>query len=260
MNFTKTDNTNTINNLRSQLYQTLIAPIDAMWEQLYIGSSQHYLIEQDDSTIGYCCIDDNKSLVQIFLGEEYNSNMQQVISRLIESKLIASASLSSNEPIAFNACLSLSQSITTNTFCFEHTNTIRDVESTLQVDLVTTKDIPSIKAFLKEQVGMDDTFGYTENLVERKEIFMIQESNTLIATSECRMSNSQPEVADIGIIVHSDYQSKGIATQIMQLQVNRVLEAKRRPICSTTSDNKASRRMIEKSGFHCTNTIFDITF
>jgi hypothetical protein len=37
MNFTKTEPTGTINNLRSKLYQKLTAPIDAMWEQHYIG-------------------------------------------------------------------------------------------------------------------------------------------------------------------------------------------------------------------------------
>ena len=31
MNFTKTENSETINNLRSKLYQKLTAPIDAMW-------------------------------------------------------------------------------------------------------------------------------------------------------------------------------------------------------------------------------------
>ena len=45
MNFIKTENQETINSLRAQLYLSLTAPIDAMWEQLYIDSSQHYLIE-----------------------------------------------------------------------------------------------------------------------------------------------------------------------------------------------------------------------
>ncbi len=207
MNFIKSDNTKTINNLRSQLYHKLTSPIDVMWKQLYISSSQHYLIEKDDNTIGYCCINDNSCLLQIFLLEKYNSSMNQVVTELIESKVIISASLSSNEPISFNTCLSLSKGIKTNTFCFEHLNTPRAIESTLNVKLVTADDVPSIKVFLKEQVGMDDTFGYTENLVARNEIFMIKESNIIIATSECRLSDSQPRIADLGIIVNRDFQS-----------------------------------------------------
>jgi predicted acetyltransferase len=251
MNFVKTDSLGTINKLRAKLYENLTAPIDAMWEQLYIASSQHYLIEYNQVINGYCCINSEACLLQMFL-------LEQVIKALIDSKLITSANLSSNEPISFNACLALSKSIKANTFCFEHTNVIREIDSTLELALVMAKDIPSVKKFLKEQVGMDDTFGYTENLVSRREIFMIKEADVIIATSECRMSDSQPEIADLGIIVNRDFQGKGIATQVLQMQANSVLKANKKPICSTTADNIASRRAIEKSGFYCTNIIFDM--
>ncbi len=258
MNFIETEITESINKLRGLLYQKLTAPIDAMWEQLYIASSQHYFIENNENTIGYCCINENGDLLQIFLLDKFNSKMNLVISELIHSKLISSASLSSSEPISFNTCLSLSKGIEPNTFCFQHVNTPRDVQSTLQVTLATIAHIPAIKVFLKEQVGMDDTFGYTENLVSRKEFFIVQESNVIIATSECRMSDSQPDIADIGIIVNRDYQSKGIATEVMQIQVNRVLQLNRKPICSTTLSNVASQKAIEKSGFYRSNIIFDM--
>jgi len=260
MNFIKTEPTGTIQQLREKLYQKLHAPIDAMWEMLYIASSQHYLIENEKETWGYCCVNDEGCLVQIFLLEAYNSKMDQVIIELINTKLISSARLSSNEPIAFNTCLALAKDTKINTFCFEHVNTLRDIESKLNVESVTTSDIPSVKAFYKEQIGMDDTFGYTENLVSRKELFMIKESDVILATSECRWSDSQPDIADLGIIVNKDFQGKGIATQVMQLQVNRVLKAGRKPICSTTLDNIASKKAIEKSGFYCSNIIFDIFF
>lgn len=260
MKFTKTNNTDTIIELRSKLYQKLTAPIDAMWEQLYIASSQHYLIKDNDNTLGYCCINEERCLIQVFIEEYYYSKMGNIIEELIKSELITSASLSSNEPIAFNACLFHSKSNKTNTFCFEHLGGVIEVGSTLNIEIVTTADIPAIKAFLKEQVGMDDNFGYTENLVSRQEIFLVKEADVIIATSECRISDSQPEIADLGIIVNKDFQSKGIATQVMQMQVNRVLQADRKPICSTTLDNLASRKVIEKSGFYCSNIIFDMDF
>jgi predicted acetyltransferase len=259
MNFIKTDITELINNYRSQLYQSLKAPIDAMWEQLYIGSSQHYLIEEND-TFGYCCINEEGCLTQIFLTKDYLWSMDKVIKELILNGLIKSAHLSSNEPVAFNSCLFHSKSVKTNTFCFEHLNNEVEVDENLSLELVTTDDTPSVKLFLKEQVGMNDTFGYTENLVARREIFMLKEAETIMATSECRMSDSQPEIADLGIIVNQSFQGKGLATQIMKMQVNRVLKSGRKPICSTTLDNIASRKAIERSGFYCSNIIFDISF
>ncbi len=260
MNFRKTNDPDSISGLRAKLYQNLTAPIDAMWELLYIASAQPYLIENEGITLGYCCVNDQNCLLQIFLQEESISKMDQVITSLIESKLIISACLSSAEPVSFNACLNKSESTQANTLCFQHLNKLFDLKDPLDIELVSNNDIPAVKAFLKEQVGMDDTFGYTENLVSRKEIFMVKESENIIATSECRISDSQPEIADLGIIVNKDYQGKGIATQVMQMQVTRVLKANRKPICSTTLDNVAARKAIEKSGFYCTNIIFDIHF
>lgn len=259
MKFIKTDITETIHNFRAQLYQRLTDPIDAMWEQLYIAQSQHYLIE-DNGTLGYCCINEEDCLVQIFLDRKHLSLMPKIIQELISNGWIKSARLSSNEPVAFNACLLHSTSVKTNTYCFEHINTEVNVDASLNLRPVTTEDIPSVKVFFKEQVGMDDTFGYTKNLVNRKEIFMLEEAGTIVATSERRRSDSQPQIADLGIIVNSDFRGRGLATQIMKIQVNRVLGEGRKPICSTTFDNIASKKAIEKSGFYCSNIIFDIHF
>ncbi len=260
IHFIKTEITDTIKQLRAELYTQLTAPIDAMWELLYISSSHHYLIQKDDTTIGYCCINDDACLNQLFLKTDYLSLLNTTVAELIEQKLIKSASLSSNFAVAFNSCLHHSTSIKTNTLCFEHVNKEVDLRSDYKLNLVTAGDIPLVKAFLLDQLGMDDTFGYTENLVDRKEIFMLKEDDKIVATSERRISDSQAMIADIGIIVNREFQGRGIATEIMKMQVNRVLSMGRKPICSTTVDNMASRKAIEKSGFYCSNILFDLAF
>lgn len=260
MKFVKTENNETINNFRVKLYSKLVAPIDAMWEQLYIGSSQHFLIVNNSGTIGYCSIDSEKSLKQIFLLGDFNYLMSNTIKRLIDEELIISASLSSNEPNSFNACLFHSNSVKTNTFCFEYSDRPVENKPEMNVKCVTQEDISDIKAFFKNQIEFDDTFGYTENLVQRKELYLVKEDDTIIATSECRMSDSQKKIADVGIIVNKEFQGKGIATQILKQQAKRAQKVNRKPICSTTLDNTASKRAIEKAGFYCSNIIFDISF
>ena len=51
MNFIKTDITNNINEFRKELYKTFKAPLDSMWQDLYIASSQVYLIENETKNI-----------------------------------------------------------------------------------------------------------------------------------------------------------------------------------------------------------------
>ncbi len=260
MKFSQIDNNETIAQLRVRLYKKLRSPIDAMWEQLYIASAQHYTIEKDSKTIGFCCIDEVKSLKQIFLIDDCTYLMIPTIKALIGEDLICKASVSSNEPFSFNACLFYSKSMQTNTFCFEYSNRTLENGTDLPIVPVAEKDIPAVKAFFNNQIGFDDTFRYTENLVQRKELYFVKEGDSIVATSECRWSDSQVEFADLGVIVNKDYQGKGIATQVLKQQIKRVLKANRKPICSTTLDNVASKKAIEKAGFHCSNIIFDINF
>lgn len=260
MKFNTIDNNETIAQLRVELYKKLSGPIDAMWEQLYIASAQHYTIEKDSKTIGYCCIDEVKSLKQIFLIDDYIYLTMQTINALINEDLICKASVSANEPISFNACLFYAKSMHANTFCFEYSNRAIKNGTDIPIVPVSKKDMPSVKAFFKNQIGFDDTFGYTENLVQRKELYLVKEGDSIVATSECRWSDSQVEFADLGVIVSKDHQGKGIATQILKQQIKRVLKANRKPICSTTLDNVASKKAIEKAGFHCSNIIFDLNF
>jgi len=91
-----------------------------MWELLYIASSKNFLIKKSEENIGYCCIDDNKCLIQLFLLKEYHSQMDGAVTLLLDLNLINSASLSFKEPVAFNSCLLHSKFTQPNTCCFQH--------------------------------------------------------------------------------------------------------------------------------------------
>jgi predicted acetyltransferase len=260
MNFVKTDDTSPIIEFRKALYENFTTAIDSMWEALYIASSESYLIKIENEDIGYCCIDSKRSLTQIYLRNEYDHLMHKVINSLIDSKIIVSAKLSSIEPVSFNACLSNSNSIKKNSFCFQYSNHSQVMTSSLNLQQAVKEDTETIKTFYKTQVGFDDNFGYTENLIQRKELFLLKDKGMLIGTGECRLSDSQPDFADIGVAVNKTYRGKGVATQILQWLAKRAISVNRNPICSTTIDNIASKKAIEKAGFYCSHIIFDIIF
>lgn len=260
MKFIKTNDITIINQFRTALYQQFVAPIDAMWELLHIASSQSYLIESENQRMGYCCIDEGKSLTQIYLDKANNYLMSTAIDALIEAKLINSAKLSSIEPVSFNACLGRSTSIKTNTYCYQYAGKTLESKPVLEINQATTEDIDKVQTFLKNQIGFDDTFGYVANLVNRKEQYIAQEGETIIATGECRLSDTQSEVADVGMIVNKDYQKKGIGTRMLAALIKKAEATKRKPICSTTHDNVASQKAIARAGFYCSHIIFDIGF
>jgi len=262
MNFTpvQTADFDGIHAMRSQLYKLFTAPIDGMWEALYIPASTSYMIQEGQHALGYCCIDDDHSLTQLFMkkGAEYRA--RKVVQELISLNMILSAKLSSIEPITFNACLSLSMSNSPHTFCYQYNGNSKVGTISSPLAPVLSNDIVLVKDFLKDQVGFEDNFGYTENLVNCGEIYAIQDGPEIIATGECRLSDTQENTADIGMIVNRSHQGKGLGAEVLHQLAQKACALKRMPICSTTRENIPSQKSIEKAGFYCSHIIFDIKF
>ncbi|GAB5526693.1 MAG: hypothetical protein Roseis2KO_45650 [Roseivirga sp.] len=262
MKFIKTAPDSTILDFRKQLYAEFNAPMDAMWELLHIALSSTYLIKKADTLIGYCCIDPEKSLNQIYLTPPHKYLMQEVVEDLISSELILSARLSSIEPVSFNNCLALAKDIDINTFNYRHSDEQQQqvTDAPLNLRPIRQEDVDTVKQYLKEEIGFDDQFGYVENLLERQEMYLIEQAGGLIATGECRLSDTQPQYADVGMIVKQSQRKKGLGAKVLSALAALAKAKGRVPICSTTADNIGSQKAITKAGFYHTITIFDMQF
>lgn len=259
MNFIKTDSIEKINSLRVELYSTFTSALDSMWESLYIANSQPYLIQNEDVVLGYCCIDENQSLLQLYLKKAYKHLARATVLAMVEQNLITNAKLSAIEPVSFNACLAVSTTNNEDTICYEFSG---HKENEVEISLVNAqaKDEETIKEFYKTQVGFEDTFGYTQNLINRQELYIVKRGDVFVGTGECRLSDSQPNVADVGVAVHTAHRRKGYAAQILQILAGKAQLAAREPICSTTVDNVGSQKAIVNAGFYPSHIIFNIQF
>lgn len=262
ISFSQSESTETIINYRKQLYTSFITPLDGMWESLYIANATSYLIKNEGEEIGYCCVDQDKSLNQLFLKDSHRYLMNTVVTELINKGLIVSVHLSSIEPTLFNTCLLFAKSIQANTinYTFSSEQEKRVGTGILNLNKATTLDADRIRAFFKAAIDFEDSFGYTENLIQRGEIYVVEKDNVVIATGECRLSDTQPTYADVGMVVKQHNRKKGLGTRVLSELVNIALENKRKPICSTTVDNIASQKAIEKAGFYNSHTVFKISF
>ena len=262
ISFSKSELTKKLVNYRKELYTSFIAPLDGMWEALYIANASNYLIVNNGCEIGFCCIDQGRSLNQLFLIKSHCFLMSSVVECLIQSGLVISAHLSSIEPILFNSCLSFSKSTEANTinYTFSSEQKKNVIENQLDLRKASIEDLTNIKSFFKTEIGFDDSFGYTDNLINRGEIYVVEEDNEIIATGECRLSNTQLKYADVGMVVKQGSRKKGVGTNVLSELVKIAHENNRIPICSTTVVNIASQKAIESAGFYNSHTIFKIEF
>jgi GNAT superfamily N-acetyltransferase len=270
MKFIKTEPNTTINSYRHKLYDNLVAPIDGMWEALQIGGAQTqtYLIEHECRSIGFCCVDDSdRSLNQIYLEDSMGYLMSSTIEALVNEEVINAATLGTNDPMPFNACLSRAKSVDADTYLYRYVpGQIPKVgnDKALTFCPAEGQNVDELKLFFKSQAGFDDQIGYGENLIERGEIFFfrLKGENTagkVVATGECRLSDTQPKYADIGVIVNSEHRGKGVGAIVLHEMAKLAISKGRIPICSTTRDNVAAQKAIERSGFCCFHIIYKMS-
>jgi predicted acetyltransferase len=260
INFKKSEHAD-IQSFRQVYYQQIIAPLDSMWESLYIQQSTPYLIQLEEIEIGFCCIDSEKSITQAYIQSSHQYLMQAVITQLIKEKLANSAKLSSIEPISFNAALYLSKSIEKDSINYQYIPAqTQQTVANLSLQLGQKADADKLRAYMKEEFGFDDNFGYTDERIERQEIYYLSDSEGVLATGECRLSDSQPRFADIGMSVRANQRGKGVATNVLAQLVQLAKNQNRIPICSTTVGNIAAQKAIVRAGFSPSHIIFRINF
>ena len=115
------------------------------------------------------------------------------------------------------------------------------------------------RASLDADLG-DWLTGYIANLVARGELFALRRGGELIGTGECRVSETQPPYADLGVIVGRDHRRQGVASHILRWLKDHCYGRDLDPICSTTVDNIGAQKAIVRAGFLSRQRMVEVSF
>jgi predicted GNAT family acetyltransferase len=96
--------------------------------------------------------------------------------------------------------------------------------------------------------------------LNREELFVLYDQQTLVAAGECIPSQKQPPYADLGTVVARSYRGRGLGSFLLTQLKNHCYEAGWKPICSCEASNRASKKAIEKAGFMSEQRMVTITF
>src|ERR1700753_1776129 len=108
----------TVQQLRDDYLQTLIAPMDGMWESVAITYATFFEILDREQRVGYFCIDPNNYLLRFYLLENYQSQAQEIFAWIVSTYGIEHAIVSTIEPLYFSLCLDFQKSITPQSYLF----------------------------------------------------------------------------------------------------------------------------------------------
>lgn len=264
MRFIPLDHSEVIQQLQSEYLQTLLAPMDGMWERRITSRATFWEIQDQEQHIGHFCLDSSNALLRFHLKKEYQAQAQEIFQRILSTYELQFAITSTLEPLYFALCLDFQTRVTPQSYLFRD-----QARLPVPIDLLTSslrkadkREWETLVRFYQENTAGPGEWiePFLHEHLDREEIFVCFSQHALVATGECISSQSQPPYADLGMVVAQAYRGRGLGRSVLLHLKAHCYREGWKPICSCAVDNPASKKAIERSGFLSEHRIVKITF
>lgn len=254
--------------LKNQYLRSLTAPMDGMWEVGFINPVPHWEIRMGDELTGYFAVNDKRHLLQFYLLPGFGKQSPKIFESVLEQHSITCAIVNTIDPAFLSVSLDIQAEVSVHSFVYEH-QTKQGAEHPLANGTtfrsVEMSELNHTVSFQQTCLGGEDDLsewlnGYSANLMDREELFVLCRGEDWIGLGEYRKSDSQEGVVDVGMMVEPGERGKRWATYILSLLVEKSQQFGHHAICSTTVDNVAAQKAILEAGFESRNRILKISF
>ena len=251
---------------------SLAGPMDGYWETAVIGLAPHYQMVVTGERVGYFAAK-NGRLLQFFVTDEFLPKTQALFTEVLVIANLDSAAVSTVEPMFLGLCLDRQTAVSINSYLFHDHHQVQPklpAYPHAQFRPGTLADLAPLVQFYQENNEYEDTEAieagaggqepYARALIENNQVFLLTVNGEILGIGECRLSETQKQVVDIGMITNNRYRRQGIGVFLLAQLKDYCYSQAVKPICSCAFDNKASRKTIEKAGFIAQHRILDIQF
>lgn len=247
--------------LKTTWLQTLTAPQDGMWES-FTNHAQHWQIQQDEAIIGYAAVNEEACLLQFYLKPEWRPDGLPIFAAFIEAQNIRTALIGTNNPHCLSLALHFQKQVEVDTYLFSDFFPTEPKEINGDLRFAKKSDLSRIVDFCYMSMGAPREWlkGYIGDLIAKGEIQLLEEGGDIMGTCEVRKSESNPQVADVGMVVAPAQRKRGVGTYLLGRAKATALAWGRRPICSCEKGNIGSLKSIQKNGFRSVHQILRMKF
>ncbi len=227
--------------------------MDGMWESAVIAQASFWQIQDREQHAGYFCIGSNRYLLRFHLLKNYQNRAQEIFRWIISTYDIQHAITSTIEPLYFSLCLDVQTSVTLHSYLFRDNSRI-ELSSGLSTSIfrkAEKRELDDIVHFYQAHTKGSGEWieAFLNARLNREELFVLCDRQTLVATGECIPNQKQLPYADLGMVVAQPYRGRGLGSFMLSQLKNHCYKAGWKPICSCAADNHASKKAIEKAGF-----------
>ncbi|WP_192891602.1 GNAT family N-acetyltransferase [Vibrio bathopelagicus] len=262
-----------LSELKTAYFSDSTTPLDGMWHFGFVPVSDHYGFYEDDTLMGYCVLNGEGYLLQFFLAPTASANIADLFTLIIENNSsvigdVKGAFVSTAEPQYLSLCMDNTGSFKVNSLMYRqdqeanssrNSGRIEDIEMTL----ATEEQLDKLVEFASSAIGAPKEWltGYYGNLIARQELWGYWESDSILATGECRkFDEHQTQFADLGMIVAQAERGKGLATRVLNFLTQHANSQGLEAMCSTESSNIGAQKAIARAGLSSKNRILQFDF
>lgn len=251
--------TDEIKSLVDDYYQSLIAPMDDMWEEGILPKSTYYLITRE-KPVGFFAMNDDNIMTQFYIIDyEYSDAFVAVLNFFY----IDQAIISTYDPVFHNIASKFKKASVVQGLLFTEGDLITIENPIDGIDFVEADEADleeTIRYHDDNFMGGDYLRDYLESLIEVGGLLLIKYNGTIIGTGEHRISKSSENIANVGMTVSENYRNKGLGSFILSY-VRELCHSKGyKTICGCDTENIASRKAIEKVGYTCYHKVLTVWF
>lgn len=259
--FQQITETDILEPLKMEWRKSLTAVQDGMWETL-TEYGNHWALKDKSQLIGYASVDDGNRLLQFFVLPNWMHESLLVFQQFIQQEDIKEGLIGTNNPICLSVALHFQKSVEVNTYLFTDFLKVNITEQEGELKMAVGNDLKRLIDFCHISMGgpKDWLKGYLGNLIEKKEVFLLEKEGEILGTCEVRISESEPSIADVGMIVSPNHRRKGIGTYLLGTAKKIALQWHKTPICSCEKDNIGSIKSIQKNGFRTVHQMLLMKF
>lgn len=258
----------TISDLKAEYIRGLIAPMDGMWNEGFTDPAPHWEIRMDGELAGYYAANDEGTLLQFHVRPKFEQHGRALLDQVIAQDSVKEAVVGTIDLVFLSYCLDVQKNVRVHTYLYEVRTEVRpsypDAEG-LEFRLAAPHELERTVAFQQTCLSGDADLtdwlrGYSGNLIDRKELHVLCRDDEWLGLGECRRSDSQQGVADVGMMVAPDHRRRGWGAYILTLLTDRCRAGGMRPICSTTVENVGAQKAIMRAGFASRHRIMTVAF
>lgn len=251
-----------IKEMRKGYYENLTAPMDDMWEEGIIPNGDHFEILDDKISVGYFVLDSEGVIMAFYVKDK--SSATNIFEFILFEKQIKKAYACTYDPLFYNQCDKLKRIVSENSFIYKLGKRV-DIKPPFEnIEIIPGKmeDFEDIlNHFIDATSGTKEFLSwYATRIIKANTLIIFRLDDKIIGTGELRPSGSSEEYATVGMIVAKNFREMGLASYIISVLTKMCEKRGYKALSSTTIDNIASQKTLEKNGYESYHKIYTIEF